>query len=90
MSGSNANEILCDVTALPAPLPLETILLKLDQLPVEHYLRVTHRFRPKLLFPILQERGLSYLVKEFQTDGVIEIFIWHQQNIELGNKLKGG
>ncbi|MBT3235758.1 MAG: DUF2249 domain-containing protein [Bdellovibrionales bacterium] len=89
MTKMERSEVLCDVSDLPAPLPLETIQIQLNQLSVDQYLKIVHRFRPKLLFPILQQRSFAYLLKEHRQDGLIEIYVWHQENRELSQLIRG-
>jgi uncharacterized protein (DUF2249 family) len=53
-----------DVRALEMPLPMHTILEALDKLSVEKALLVFHKRIPVFLLPELEERNLSYRIKE--------------------------
>lgn len=56
--------VTVDVRQLQMPLPMHTILEALETLPVEKALFVYHKRIPVFLLPELQERNLSYRVKE--------------------------
>lgn len=56
--------VMVDVRHLEMPLPMHTILEALETLPAEKALFVYHKRIPVFLLPELQERNLSYRVKE--------------------------
>lgn len=56
--------VTVDVRQLEMPLPMHTILEALETLPAEKALFVYHKRIPVFLLPELQERNLSYRVKE--------------------------
>lgn len=56
--------VTVDVRQLEMPLPMHTILEALETLPTEKALFVYHKRIPVFLLPELQERNLSYRVKE--------------------------
>lgn len=56
--------VTVDVRQLEMPLPMHTILEALDSLPAAKALFVYHKRIPVFLLPELQERKLSYRVKE--------------------------
>lgn len=68
-------EHLVDVSALPAPEPLENVLDALEKLGPGDYLRVLHRREPWPLFPILEERGFAYRLQPGQ-QSAFDILIW--------------
>jgi len=53
-----------DVRQLEMPLPMHTILEALGTLPAEKALFVYHKRIPVFLLPELEERNLSYRIKE--------------------------
>jgi hypothetical protein len=65
-----------DVSGLPPPEPLETILDRLGHLPRGTCLRVLHRRQPWPLFTILDERGFRHRMRPCPEPG-FEILIWH-------------
>jgi hypothetical protein len=68
-------EIVLDVSGLPAPEPMETILSELDRLPPGRHLRVLHRRAPWPLLPMLDERGFRHRLRPCDNPG-FEILIW--------------
>jgi len=78
-------ERFLNVSAFPAPEPLQKILESLRTLPEETYLRVLHRREPCLLFPKLESDGFAYACRPTSrseeagsaAENVgFEIFIW--------------
>ncbi len=67
---------LIDVRALPMPLPMQTILQRLEQLKETHALFVLHKRIPVYLLPELAERHLNYLVREI-SDTEVHLLIYH-------------
>ncbi|RFM31832.1 DUF2249 domain-containing protein [Chitinophaga silvisoli] len=59
-----------DVRALQMPLPMYTILEKLDTLPEAQALFVYHKRIPVFLLPELSQRGFEYRAKEIAGDEV--------------------
>ncbi len=74
-------EHLLDVSALPAPEPLEVVLDALGHLDEGDYLRVLHRREPWPLFPILEERGFAYRLQPGQRSA-FEILIWRKADAD--------
>lgn len=66
-----------DVSALPAPEPMERILDALEGLPAGDWLRVCHRRDPYPLYPILEGDGFAWLTR-FGEDYAFEILIWRR------------
>lgn len=64
-----------DVRELPMPQPMHRILEALENLPVHQALLVHHKRIPVFLLPELEERKLSYRIKEIDTDRV-ELLIY--------------
>lgn len=69
-----SNEIILNVSELPAPLPMEMALDALDQLSQGQYIKMIHRMQPHPLYNILFETGYKY--KHIMSDDLIEIYIW--------------
>ncbi|MGL6021730.1 MAG: DUF2249 domain-containing protein [Chitinophagaceae bacterium] len=59
-----------DVRELEMPLPMVTILEKIETLSPEKALLVYHKRIPVYLLPELEERGFSYSIKEIDNDNV--------------------
>lgn len=64
-----------DVRELPMPQPMHRILEALETLPSHKALLVHHKRIPVFLLPELEERKLSYRIKEISTDRV-ELLIY--------------
>lgn len=64
-----------DVRAMEMPLPMHTILEALDKLPDDKALFVLHKRIPVFLLPELEERKLSYRVKEI-SDTEVQLLIY--------------
>ncbi len=69
-------EILIDVSTLPAPEPFEIIMGALIKLDESQFLRVAHRKQPLLLYKPLIESGFDYHVQPGKTEA-LDIYIWH-------------
>lgn len=65
-----------DVRQLPMPMPMHTILQRLEQLPQDHALFVFHKRIPVFLLPELADRQLSYRVKEL-SDSEVQMLIFN-------------
>ena len=64
-----------DVRHLEMPLPMLTILDKLEHLPADHALYVNHKRIPVFLLPELEERKFEYRAKEI-AEGDVKLFIF--------------
>lgn len=64
-----------DVRELEMPLPMHTILEALETLPVDKALFVYHKRIPVFLLPELEERKLSYRIKEI-SDAEVHLLIY--------------
>jgi hypothetical protein len=62
--GPEVQPLLVDVRGLDPPLPMLRILELADLLAPGQRLVVTHERRPIFLYPLLEERGLSYETEE--------------------------
>lgn len=71
----NGNLIAIDVSALPMPQPMHTILEALETLPAEKALFVYHKRIPVFLLPELQDRKFSFRIKEI-SDGEVHLLIY--------------
>lgn len=71
-------EIILDVSDLPAPEPFDRIMEALLVLDKEQYLRVSHRKQPLLLYKPLRDNGFDFHVQK-GTVQAYDIYIWHQQ-----------
>lgn len=67
-----------DVRQLPMPIPMHTILEKLDTLPDEQALFVYHKRIPVFLLPELKERGFDYRIKELN-EGEVRLLIYKEK-----------
>jgi hypothetical protein len=65
-----------DVRQLPMPMPMHTILQRLEQLPQDHALFVFHKRIPVFLLPELADRQLSYRVKKL-SDSEVQMLIFN-------------
>lgn len=72
-------EIILDVSELEPPEPLERAVEAIAKLGTGQYLRMNHRRRPELLYPILRERGFSSETRE-RADQQYEILIWREED----------
>ena len=70
-------EILLDVSELPAPEPFDLIMKALVTLSEDQYLRVSHRKQPLLLYRPLRENSFDFHVQKGKHHAY-DIFIWHQ------------
>ena len=68
------NEIILDVSDLPAPQPLEMVVDNLHQIKEDTYLKVIHRMEPRLLFNILHNGGFLYDVYQESDKYYIHIY----------------
>jgi len=68
-----------DVSALPAPEPLDRILEALAGLQAGQYLHVLHRREPWPLFDILDRDGYAWHLQAGGAAG-FEIFIWKKDD----------
>ena len=66
-----------DVSELPAPEPFEVIMDALLSLDKQHYLRVSHRKQPLLLYKPLEENNFDFHVQKGEVQA-FDIFIWHK------------
>ncbi|MBS1486629.1 MAG: DUF2249 domain-containing protein [Bacteroidetes bacterium] len=66
--------IYADVRHLEMPLPMLTILDKLENLPAGHALFVYHKRIPVFLLPELRERNFEFLIKEI-SDAEVHLLI---------------
>ncbi|MEO6188151.1 MAG: DUF2249 domain-containing protein [Ginsengibacter sp.] len=64
-----------DVSELPMPQPMHTILEALETLPAEKALFVYHKRIPVFLLPELQDRKFSFRIKEI-SDGEVHLLIY--------------
>lgn len=81
-----SKEISIDVRDLPAPEPMEKIVNALGEVEIGTYIKMIHRQRPNMLFPILKQNGFDFLVKE---DGEeILIFIFSKKDKDLKKELE--
>ncbi|ULQ51791.1 DUF2249 domain-containing protein [Flavihumibacter fluvii] len=69
-----------DVRNLPMPLPMQTILEALENLPPDKALHVYHKRIPVFLLPELHERKLSYCINEI-SDSEVELLIYSEQHV---------
>lgn len=65
-----------DVRELPMPMPMHTILKRIEQLTKDHALFVFHKRIPVFLLPELEDRQLSYRVKEI-SDTEVHLLIFN-------------
>ena len=73
-------EIILDVSELPAPEPFDKIMQALVVLDSDQYLRVVHRKQPLLLYRPLLENGFDFHVQKGRVQA-FDIFIWHKQQL---------
>jgi len=57
-----------DVRDLEMPMPMQTILEKIEQLPEGYALFVHHKRIPQFLLPELKKRNFSYVAREIDPD----------------------
>ena len=81
-----SKEIFIDVRDLPPPQPLEKIVDALGELDLGIYIKMLHRQRPNMLFPILKKNGFDFLIKEESDEVLIYIFI--KKDKELKKELE--
>ena len=75
------HECLLDVSHLEPPGPLQKTLETLDELQEGQYLRLLHRRKPELLYPILEKRG--YAFHTFKGKQVaFEVLIWKKTDAD--------
>ena len=75
------HEILLDVSHLEPPEPLQKALEAIENLRQGEHLRMLHRRKPELLYPMLQKRGFSF--HTFKGKQVAyEILIWKDGDAE--------
>ena len=67
--------VTIDVRKLEMPLPMHSILEALETLSVEKALFVYHKRIPVFLLPELEERKLSYRIKEI-SEGEVRLLIY--------------
>ena len=72
-------ERILDVSALPAPEPLERTLEALDTLAPGQYLRVYLPREPVHLFPLLRQAGYAWVSRPGLA-APWEILIWDEQD----------
>ena len=68
---------MTDVRELPMPLPMITILEKLEALPTDEALFVRHKRIPVFLIPELSQRKFSYRIKEL-SDSEVHLVIFKE------------
>ena len=68
---------MADVRQLAMPLPMMTILEKLDELPTDEALFVYHKRIPVFLIPELSQRKFSYRIREI-SDSEVHIVIFKE------------
>ncbi len=73
-------EQLLDVSDLEPCEPLQKSLAAATALPAGDYLRVIHRREPHLLYPLLEESGLRWALRQGGPAGY-EILIWRDGDI---------
>ncbi len=78
----NYREIVINTKDLPAPEPMGVILNNLHKIEEGIYIKMEHRFAPKMLLPILKKNGFDYLVNE-KGDEDFEIFIFLKKERDL-------
>lgn len=66
-------EIVLDVSDLAAPEPFEKIFDAIFDLEEGEYLKVVHRMFPRMIMPILKERGFFHILIEKEMG--IELYI---------------
>jgi len=69
------DSLYLDVSGLPAPEPLETIVNRLAKLQHGETLHVYHRQDPCLLYPYLDENGFAWTKREEPQPGGVHLFI---------------
>ncbi|MBS1730912.1 MAG: DUF2249 domain-containing protein [Bacteroidetes bacterium] len=69
------NLAVIDVTELPMPLPMHTILDALESLPDDKALFVYHKRIPVFLLPELEDRGFHFRIKEIN-EGSVHLLIY--------------
>lgn len=69
--------ITVDCRELEPPEPMVVVLEAVDKLRKTEVLKMLHRQAPRLLFPLLEERGLLTHLESFE-DGSIELWIWQE------------
>ncbi len=74
-------EIIVDVRELEPPRPLEVVLEAALSLKENEFIKMIHRQRPNLLFPLLEKRDFEFIIQE--NDELVFIFIWPKNNTEL-------
>lgn len=72
---------ILDVSALPAPEPLEQVLAALPSLGPGEYLHVLHRREPWPLFELLEAEGFEAHMQPGGPAG-FEILIWRRGDAE--------
>ncbi|MEC7888252.1 MAG: DUF2249 domain-containing protein [SAR324 cluster bacterium] len=69
--------ITADCRELEPPEPMVVVLEAVDKLQKTEVLKMLHRQAPRLLFPLLKERGMVTHLDTFE-DGSIELWIWKE------------
>lgn len=69
------HECLLDVSHLEAPGPLQKTLEALEDLQEGQYLRLLHRRKPELLYPLLEKRGYAFHTSKGK-QVAFEVLIW--------------
>lgn len=70
-----------DVSQLEPCEPLERILSTIPDLQPGEYLRVLHRMEPHPLYPILTEKGYTWLTQQGRAVPV-ELYIWRNRDAQ--------
>jgi len=79
-------EIYLDVRDLPAPEPLEAVVNALGEVDTGVYIKMHHRQRPNMLFPILKKNGFDFCIKE--RDDEVYIFIYLKSDRDLKKEIE--
>lgn len=72
-------EVVCDVSLLEHPEPLEIVSAAARGLKAGEYIKMLHRKEPLMLFPILDSLGLVYRCDRLG-EGRFCIFIAHRED----------
>jgi len=75
----NRKIITVDCRDLEPPEPLVKVLEAIEEMRNDEAVLMIHRKRPRLLFPKLREKGLSFSMTE-APDESIELLIWRDKD----------
>ncbi len=80
------NEIILDTRELEAPEPIGVVMSNLKNLTSDTYIKMIHRFEPKMLYTHLLKNNFQYKVN--LRDDIVYLFIW-SDNFKDKNIFKG-